>query len=177
MRGLKSQNTIRHWESELGEAFVVPRDAQQNRFYKQLHIDLILDIKKFREEENMSLASIKRNLLFMEQRTKRMAGQEGGLTSSKSVVEISKYPKSQERQLELLSEAIAERIGAQMSVLLMRQQELFNEQSELIKELIKENQVLFEKVIESNERSEQWISEIRAKTTEKKGILSKIFGK
>ncbi|MFB5268159.1 helix-turn-helix domain-containing protein [Paenibacillus enshidis] len=56
------QSTIRSWEEKLGDAFYVPRDAQNNRYYTSHHIDLIKTIKELRDE-NYSMPMIQKFIL------------------------------------------------------------------------------------------------------------------
>lgn len=61
------QQTLRHWEEKLGEAFVVPRDPQQQRFYTRRHLKKVQLIQKWREVNDHGMAQIKDMLLAIEQ--------------------------------------------------------------------------------------------------------------
>ncbi|MFX3639831.1 MAG: MerR family transcriptional regulator [Candidatus Pristimantibacillus sp.] len=58
------QNTLRNWEEKLEEAFIVPRDPQGNRFYTELHTNIVNLIQEWRDSKyEFSFLQIKEMLL------------------------------------------------------------------------------------------------------------------
>jgi DNA-binding transcriptional MerR regulator len=53
-----AQGTIRQWEKDLEDVFIVQRDSKGNRLYTDFEIDLINKIKEMRDK-NVSIAMIK----------------------------------------------------------------------------------------------------------------------
>lgn len=103
------QNTLRNWEEKLGEAFVVPRDPHENRYYTERHLELIRLIQKWRDSEyELSFTQIKQMLLHMNMAGPKNemysapSGEEGG---SNSLVSLSQQ-NSQSLQLQEVQQLV-----------------------------------------------------------------------
>ncbi|OXS54984.1 hypothetical protein B1A99_24705 [Cohnella sp. CIP 111063] len=96
------QTTLRKWEEVLGEAFRVPRDAQNQRFYTKKHELWVAKINKWRDEKDLGLPLIKELLLEMQSLERdnpqfetnanelAIMGQQGGLHQNNQLADLSR---------------------------------------------------------------------------------------
>lgn len=105
------QNTLRNWEEKLGDAFMVPRDPHDNRFYTDRHLELVRLIQKWRDSEyELSFTQIKQMLLHMNaagSTTGMFMPPSGGEEGSNSLVSVSQS-NSQSLQLQEVQQLVVD---------------------------------------------------------------------
>ena len=164
------QNTLRNWEEKLGEAFVVPRDPHENRFYTDRHLELVKLIQKWRDSDfELSFTQIKQMLLHMQDAgspTRNFGAPIGDEGGSSSLVPFSQ-PGSQSLHLQEMQKLV---IGMEE-----RMQQFFGQLDQVLHKHVETTKEFVKAEIESlresqDQRDEKIIQEIETKIHEKLNV-------
>ncbi|WP_059040702.1 helix-turn-helix domain-containing protein [Paenibacillus rubinfantis] len=164
------QNTLRNWEEKLGEAFVVPRDPHENRFYTDRHLELVRLIQKWRDSEyELSFTQIKQMLLHMQEAgptTRSFSPPTDGEGGSNSLVAVSQSG-GQAIQLQEMQQLV---VGMEQ-----RMQQFFGQLDQVLQKHAESTQEFVRSEIESlkasqDQRDEKIIHEIETKIQEKLNV-------